>query len=59
MLELVPPPADPPSAWRRVIDTYLEPPHDFCPWAEAPVVEATTYEVQAGSVVLLLAARGQ
>ena len=57
--ELLPPPADPPSAWRRVVDTYLESPQDFCPWAEAPVIEAPTYEVQARSVVLLLAARGQ
>jgi isoamylase len=57
--ELLPPPADPPSAWRRVVDTYLESPQDFCPWAEAPVVEAPTYEVQARSVVLLLAAKGQ
>ena len=56
--ELLPPPADPPGSWRRVIDTSLESPLDFCPWAGAPVVEAATYEVQARSVVLLLAARG-
>ena len=57
--ELLPPPAEPPSTWRRVVDTYLESPQDFCPWAEAPVVEAPTYEVQARSVVLLLTAEGQ
>jgi glycogen operon protein len=57
--ELLPPPTNPPGTWRRVVDTYLESPHDFCQYAEAPVVEAPTYEVQARSVVLLLAARGQ
>ena len=56
--ELLPPPADPPSTWRRVVDTYLESPQDFCPFAEAPVIETPTYEAQARSVVLLLAARG-
>jgi glycogen operon protein len=57
--ELPPPPADPAGTWQRVIDTYLESPQDFCPRAEAPVVETSTYEVQSRSVVLLIAANGQ
>ena len=57
--ELPPLAGDAPSAWRRVIDTSLESPDDICPWTEAPVVDASTYKVQARSVVLLIAARGQ
>ena len=56
--ELPPLAEDAPSAWRRVIDTALESPDDICPWTEAPVVDASTYKVQARSVVLLIAARG-
>jgi glycogen operon protein len=54
--ELPAPPPGSAGGWRRVIDTYLEPPDDFCPWAEAPLVEAPTYVAQPRSVVLLLAA---
>jgi isoamylase len=53
--ELPPLPSDAPAAWRRVIDTSLESPEDICPWTEAPVVETSTYEVQARSIVLLIA----
>jgi isoamylase len=53
--ELLPHPIDPLRPWRRVIDTSLESPHDLCPWAQAPIVESLTYEVQARSVVLLIA----
>jgi isoamylase len=55
--ELLPPPSDSADGWRRVIDTYLEPPDDFCPWTEAPAVEGSSYLVQPRSVVLLLAAK--
>ncbi len=57
--EIPPPSTDPQRPWRRVIDTALESPHDLCPRKTAPVVESSTYEVQARSVVLLLAADGQ
>jgi glycogen operon protein len=53
--ELPPPPAHAQAGWRRVIDTYLESPKDFCPWDEAPLIEGLTYTAQPRSVVLLLA----
>ena len=43
------------ARWRRVIDTYLESPQDFCELSEAPMVDDTKYLVQARSVVLLMA----
>jgi isoamylase len=55
--ELLPPPRGSTDGWRRVIDTYLESPVDFCPWDEAPVIEGSSYLVQPRSVVLLLAAK--
>ncbi len=57
--EIPAPSTDPPRPWRRVIDTSLESPNDLCPRDIAPIVESRTYEVQARSVVLLLAANGQ
>jgi glycogen operon protein len=54
--QLPPPPPGSLDGWRRVIDTALESPEDFCPWNEAPVVEGSTYPAQPRSVVLLLAA---
>jgi glycogen operon protein len=54
--ELPAPPPGSPDGWRRVIDTCLESPEDFCPWAEAPAIEGSTYLAQPHSVVLLLAA---
>lgn len=56
--ELPPLSSDAPAAWRRVIDTSLESPHDISPWTEAPVVETATYKVQDRSIVLLIAANG-
>lgn len=43
------------NGWRRVIDTYLEPPEDFCDWDEAPLVQSSIYPAQPRSVVLLVA----
>jgi glycogen operon protein len=54
--QLPPPPPGSLNGWRRVIDTALESPEDFCPWNEAPVVEGSTYLAQPRSVVLLVAA---
>jgi hypothetical protein len=43
------------QGWRRVIDTYLEAPHDICSAPEAPLVCADTYAAQPRSVVVLAA----
>jgi glycogen operon protein len=51
--ELPPVPSDCPQAWRRCIDTALEPPDDICPWETATVVGQETYVVQPRSVALL------
>ncbi|MFL7790654.1 MAG: glycogen-debranching protein, partial [Anaerolineae bacterium] len=56
--ELPPLSSDAPPAWRCVIDTSLESPHDISPWTEAPVIETSTYKVQARSIVLLIAENG-
>jgi isoamylase len=44
--------------WRRCIDTYRDPPEDFCAWADAQPVPGSTYLVQPRSVVILLADAG-
>ena len=41
------------GAWRRCVDTYLDPPDDICHWAIGPEVTGRTYRVQARSIVLL------
>jgi len=53
--ELPLPTGDAQGGWRRVIDTFLDSPVDFCEWDEAPQVEGPTYLVQPRSVVLLVA----
>jgi glycogen operon protein len=53
--ELPPLAANADGGWRRVIDTYLESPQDFCEPDQAPFVSATSYVVQPRSVVLLMA----
>jgi isoamylase len=53
--ELPPPTGDAQGGWRRVIDTFLDSPVDFCDWDEAPQVESPTYLVQPRSIVLLVA----
>jgi isoamylase len=44
--------------WRRCIDTYRDPPEDFCAWADAQPAPGSTYLVQPRSVVILLANAG-
>jgi glycogen operon protein len=44
--------------WRRCVDTYRDPPEDFCGWADAQSVWGSTYLVQPRSVVILLANAG-
>ncbi len=43
------------TGWRRVLDTFLDSPEDYCEWDEAPRVEGSTYLVQPRSIVLLVA----
>jgi isoamylase len=44
--------------WRRCVDTYRDPPEDFCGWADAQSVKGSTYLVQPRSVVILVATAG-
>jgi isoamylase len=46
------------DSWRRCIDTYRDPPEDFCGWADAQSVHGSTCLVQPRSVVILLANAG-
>jgi isoamylase len=48
-------PGGPQDGWRRVIDTSLESPDDFCAQVGAPLVKGPTILVQPRSVVLLVA----
>ncbi len=50
----LPPLDSPKEAWRRCVDTYLDPPHDICDWAEGPEIQVLTYRVQSRSIVILL-----
>ena len=43
------------KAWRRWIDTALDPPHEICEWNAEAVVPEGTYRVGARSVVVLIA----
>jgi len=54
-LEFEVPPLEAEAAWRRCIDTYLDPPDDICSWAQAPRLRSLTYRVQPRSLVMLLA----
>jgi glycogen operon protein len=53
--EIPPPPDGPEAGWRRLIDTSLPAPEDFCAWSQAPAVAESHYLVQPRSVVLLAA----
>jgi glycogen operon protein len=58
-LEFEIPELDPPhEAWRRCIDTYLDPPDDICGWASARALQGSTCRVEPRSLVLLLAKAG-
>jgi glycogen operon protein len=46
------------TAWRRWIDTALEPPEEIVEWTEAPPVPGHTYRAGARSVVVLIAGEG-
>ncbi len=47
--------ADPASAWRRLMDTSLESPHDISNWKGAGIVQGGSYIVQPYSTVMLVA----
>ena len=52
---LPPRPADPAFGWRRLIDTYREPPEDFWQPLRAPLVEDSRYVVGSRTVLVLIA----
>lgn len=43
------------GVWRRIIDTYLDPPEDFCSWESAPIVGGEHYLARPRSVIVLVA----
>jgi glycogen operon protein len=43
------------TGWRRLIDTFLDSPHDIVEWQHAERVSGVTYRVEARSLVLLYA----
>ena len=45
------------SDWRRIIDTSLDSPLDFCEFPEAPVLAGQLYRAEARSVVVLACRR--
>ena len=53
--ELPPPGSERPGAWRRWIDTALDPPNDIVPLHDAPETGGLTYRAEAYSVVVLYA----
>ena len=54
----LPPVPDYGIAWRRWIDTALDPPHDIVDWRSAPMVTGEIYRVESRSVVVLAAGSG-
>lgn len=53
--QLPPIPESSNNGWRRVIDTSLDTPEDFCTLTEAPKIQGGKYTAQARSVVILAA----
>jgi glycogen operon protein len=45
------------SDWRRIIDTSLDAPLDFCEFATAPTLSGQLYRAEARSVVVLACRR--
>jgi isoamylase len=56
-LEFELPRRDPPERepWRRLIDTFLEPPADIVEWQQAQPVSGSTYRAEPRSLILLYA----
>lgn len=55
--ELPPVPTGSQTGWRRVIDTSLESPDDFCSFKRAPVINKISYQAAPRSVVVLAVER--
>jgi glycogen operon protein len=53
--ELLPPPGGKQGGWRRIIDTSLDSPDDFCEPSRSPNIHAPVYAVSPRTVVLLAA----
>ncbi|NJP04203.1 MAG: glycogen debranching protein GlgX [Chloroflexaceae bacterium] len=53
--ELPAAPGSPQHGWRRVVDTFREPPEDICDWEDAPMLTEPCYEAQPRSVIVLVA----
>jgi isoamylase len=51
--ELVPLQSRTGGGWRRLVDTWQEPPEDVMSIGDAPMVEGQTYRVQPRSMVVL------
>jgi glycogen operon protein len=43
------------ESWRCCVDTYRDPPHDICRWADAPSLTGSSCRVEPRSIVILLA----
>jgi glycogen operon protein len=54
---LPPTPTGVKTGWRRVVDTSLDPPDDFCGFKRAPVIQSTKYDVGPRSVVVFAVER--
>jgi glycogen operon protein len=52
---LPPPPGGPGGSWRRLVDTYREPPDDIADPGQAPAVKGRHYRLMPNSVVVLFA----
>jgi len=46
----------PEQSWRRLVDTFREPPEDIHRWRDAPIVRDTSYLVQPRSIAVLICA---
>ncbi len=46
----------PERSWRRLVDTFREPPEDIQPWGDAPIVQDMSYLVQPRSIAVLMRA---
>jgi len=49
----------PELTWRRLVDTFRDPPEDIQPWRDAPIVRKASILVQPRSVVVLMAGNAE
>lgn len=43
------------SGWRRLMDTYLDPPNDVCYWQDAQTISGSSYTAQPYSIIVFCA----